>query len=139
MGSYCMTPGELQLDEARRWLAVARKDLNAARMLLSAEPALSAFHSQQAAEKAVKALLASRNVAFRKTHDITELGHQCAALEPPLDPILQQAADLTEYAVVFRYLDAPREPDEQEAREALDVAQQLFDAISSLTSQTPPS
>ena len=77
-----MTPEESRRDEAARWLGQARKDLNAARLLASAEPSRSTFHSQQAAEKAAKAFLAFHDVPFRKTHDLNELGGQCAALIP---------------------------------------------------------
>jgi hypothetical protein len=43
-------------------------------------------------------------------------------LNPSLAPLLKDASDLTDYAVVFRYLDAPREPDESEAMAALETA-----------------
>jgi HEPN domain-containing protein len=79
-----MTPEESRRDEAARWHAQARKDLNAARLLASAEPSRSVFHSQQAAEKAAKAFLTSHDVLFRKTHDLNELGGQCAALDASL-------------------------------------------------------
>jgi HEPN domain-containing protein len=52
-----MTPEESRHDEADRWCAQARKDLNPARLLASAEPSRSVFHSQQAAENAAKAFL----------------------------------------------------------------------------------
>jgi hypothetical protein len=41
---------------------------------------------------------------------------------------------LTDYAVVFRYLDAPREPDEAEAIEALETARRLFEEVRVLLS-----
>ena len=104
-----MTPDESRRDEAARWLIQARKDLNAAKLLQEPEPSCSVFHSQQAAEKAAKALLAFHDVEFRKTHNLAELGHPCAALEPNLTPLFHRASGLTEYAVTFRYLDAPRE------------------------------
>lgn len=127
-----MTPEESRRDEAARWLAQARKDLNAARLLASPEPSRSAFHSQQAAEKAAKAFLTFHNVTFRKTHDLNELGGQCAALNPALAPLFKEASDLTDYAVVFRYLDAPREPDESEALVALETAGRVFEEVSAL-------
>jgi len=49
-------------------------------------------------------------------------------------PILQDASNLTEYAVVFRYLDAPREPDEDEARAAIGTAEQVVRKIAALVS-----
>lgn len=129
-----MTPEELRRDEANRWLASAAKDLNAARILAAAEPTASVFHSQQAAEKAAKAFLAYHNVSFRKVHDLEELGKQCTALDPSLSPLVREAAGLNEYAVVFRYLDAPREPDEAEAAGALETARRLYDRVCGLLS-----
>lgn len=127
-----MTPDELRLDEAKRWLAAAAQDLNAAGVLLSAVPSRSVFHSQQAAEKSAKGFLARHNVPFRKTHDLKELGSQCAALNPALSPALREAADLTGYAVAFRYLDAPHEPDQIEAAQALEIAQRLYEQVQRL-------
>ncbi|MDR3719628.1 MAG: HEPN domain-containing protein [Bryobacteraceae bacterium] len=97
-----MTPEESRRDEADRWLSQARKDLNAARLLACEEPSRSVFHSQQAAEKAAKAFLTFSDVTFRKTHDLNELGRQCADLNPALTPVFREASDLTDYAVVFR-------------------------------------
>src|ERR1035438_380531 len=131
-----MTPEESRHDEAARWLAQARKDLNAARLLASPEPSRSVFHSQQAAEKAAKAFLTFHDVTFRKTHDLNELGGQCAALNPSLAPLFKEASDLTDYAVVFRYLDAPREPDESEAMVAQETAGRVVEEISALV--VPP-
>ncbi len=127
-----MTPEESRRDEAARWLAQARKDLNAARLLASAEPSRSVFHSQQTAEKAAKAFLTLHDVTFRKTHDLNELGGQCATLNPTLGPVFLEASDLTDYAVVFRYLDAPREPDESEALTALQTAARVLREVNAL-------
>jgi HEPN domain-containing protein len=127
-----MTPEEWRRDEATRWLAMAAKDLHAASLLAMEEPSASVFHSQQAAEKSAKALLTLHNVYFRKTHDLEELGKQCAAIEPALSPLLTEAEGLTDYAIVFRYPDAPREPDEAEAQGALATARQLYDRVNEL-------
>src|ERR1017187_5915663 len=114
-----MTPEELRRDEAGQWLAQARKDLNAAQLLASAEPSRSVFHSQQAAEKAAKAFLAFHNIPFRRTHDLDELGEQCAAIDFALAPLVAGIAELTDYAVGFRYPGVLRDPDEEETTEAL--------------------
>jgi HEPN domain-containing protein len=71
-----MTPDELLRDEAAKWLRQAAKDRNAAQILLEAEPSRSVFLSQQAAEKAAKAFLTFHQLAFRKTHDLADLGAQ---------------------------------------------------------------
>ena len=116
-------------EEAGRWLALAAKDLHVASLVSHEEPSGSVFHSQQCAEKSEKALLALHNVPFRKTHDLRELGNQCAILEPSLTALLSEAANLTDYAIVFRYLDAPREPDVSEAEAALAMARMLYDEV----------
>lgn len=60
-------------DEAVWWLATARGDLEGARVLHNAgQFNLCAFHAQQAAEKALKAVLAARGRAHR--------GHACVDL-----------------------------------------------------------
>ena len=78
-----MTPDELLRKEAAKWLQQAAKDRNAAQLLLEAEPSRSVFFSQQAAEKATKAFLTFHQVVFRKTHDLKDLGSQCATVDPP--------------------------------------------------------
>lgn len=69
-----MTHGDLPRDEAAKWLLQASKDRNAAQALLTVEPSRSVFHSQQAAEKALKAFLTFHQIAFRRTHDLRDLG-----------------------------------------------------------------
>ncbi len=67
-----MRPDELPRREAAKWLRQAAKDRNAAQVLIGAEPSRSVFHSQQAAEKAIKAFLTFHQIPFRKTHNPTE-------------------------------------------------------------------
>ena len=50
-------------------------------------------------------------------------------MEPPLTPILTEAASLTDYASAFRYLDARREPDETEAVRALAIARWVYELV----------
>ena len=49
-----MTPGELLHREAAKWLDQAAKDRNSAHALIEVEAFRSVFHSQQAAEKALR-------------------------------------------------------------------------------------
>jgi HEPN domain-containing protein len=83
-----MTPEELRRNEAMRWLKQGAKDQNAAQILLEAEPSRSVFHSQQAAEKATKAFLTFHQIAFRKTHDLTDLVSDAAVASLPLSDSL---------------------------------------------------
>jgi HEPN domain-containing protein len=124
-----MTPDNLPRKEAAKWLNEAAKDRHAASVLLDVEPSRSVFFSQQAAEKAAKAFLTFHQIAFRKTHDLTYLGTQCATADISLEPALKEAEELTDYASVFRYPDAPYEPDRPEALRAIEIADKLCAAV----------
>ena len=60
-----MTPSELLRNEAVKGLHAAQIPLG---------PSRSVFHSQQAAEMAIKAFLSFHQISFRKTHNLTDLG-----------------------------------------------------------------
>ncbi len=128
-----MQPEKARLQDVRAWLSKAELDLRAARHEVSA-PAEALwgdvmFHAQQAAEKSMKAFLAWHDVPFRKTHNLEELGHECAALDTTLAPVAGQAAPLTEYAWKFRYPGEIDEPDRARAEEALATARNIFEEI----------
>ncbi len=91
-----------------------------------------AFHAQQAAEKALKAVLAWHDEPFRKTHSIEELGRACTAIEPGLGDLVDAAVSLTEYAWKFRYPGDAGDPTHEEAERAVAVARKLVLAVKAL-------
>lgn len=108
-----------------QWLKKAGQDLQAAASLLACEPPLpfpSCFHSQQAAEKYLKALLTARQVEFPKTHSIRELLNLVRTFAPSLADELGDSAALTVYGVEARYPGDMPEPDCQEATAAYESA-----------------
>ena len=127
-----MPPDPARTAEVQAWLAKVTADLRAAEHDLAADPPLledSLFHSQQAAEKTLKAFLASRNTSFRKTHDLNELGLQCVQIEPSLELLCRNVARLTAYAWIFRYPGQPGEPTLDEARSAVSLVRELLHNI----------
>jgi HEPN domain-containing protein len=80
------------------------------------------FHAQQAAEKAVKAVLLTRGVPVPQTHDI---GRLLDLLLPDmvLPAQVRQAAGLTEYADSSRYPGDFEPVEETEYREAVRLAE----------------
>ena len=100
------TPDQVIWDLVQEWLGKADSDLLAARVLLGAElPGYDAvaFHSQQAAEKLLKALLVRHQVEFPKTHDLGELMLLLKPFHPRLGEDLVEAEALTPHAVDSRY------------------------------------
>ena len=103
------------------WLEKAMSDLRASRILLK-EGLLeeSAFHSQQAVEKSLKAILVSLRVKPPRTHSIERL---LALLEEHINVSWAYGEDLpalTYYAVEIRYPAPPVSM--EEASEALELA-----------------
>jgi HEPN domain-containing protein len=89
--------------DPHEWLRFAQDDLGAARLLLTDTrlPArMACFHAQQAAEKALKALLVHGRVQFRKTHDLAVLvallteTEQSALVEIDVQRLQQWAVDV---------------------------------------------
>lgn len=100
-----MTP---QREEAERLLRLARRDQAAFAALVGApgvDSALACFHAQQAAEKALKAVMCLHGLEYRRTHDLEELADklETAFVTPSVSQ--EQLSLLTPYAVKFRYDD----------------------------------
>ena len=88
------------------WLAKAEEDYSVAKGLPRRRkvPADSVcFHSQQAAEKYLKAVLQENGVRFGRTHDLEELLRLCTAVLPQLTLLVADAQLLNDYAVRYRY------------------------------------
>jgi HEPN domain-containing protein len=136
------------MDEAkaalvRDWLIKAHSDLASARKLGSDPDAYldtAIYHCQQAAEKALKALLVYHDQRFEKTHDLRHLLGLAVGYQPSLSTLTHSAAQLNPYAVAFRYPDERMEPSREEFESALAAAQELIDQIISLLpTETHPS
>ncbi len=61
------------------------------------------FHSQQCAEKYLKACLQEENIAFRRTHDLSTLLDLLLPVKPNWETLRPTLDALTTYAVEFRY------------------------------------
>lgn len=124
------------MDEATRqeveaWLLKARRDLDSARRLVSGAPPYrdtAVYHCQQAAEKAIKALLAARGVHFPRSHDLTLLVSLAAGILSDVPRLAEAAAVLTPYATLYRYPDSVMEPDDADVAEALGFAASFLSA-----------
>ncbi|MCJ7746826.1 MAG: HEPN domain-containing protein [Desulfobacterales bacterium] len=81
------------------------------------------FDTQQAAEKALKAVLLARGIPFRFVHDIAELLTLLENQGVILSEEIKASAELTDYSVESRY-PGPFEPvTEEEFNRALKIAE----------------
>ena len=66
---------------------------------------LVCFHSQQSAEKYLKAQLQELGFRVPRTHNLEDLLDLLIPVDPTFKPLVRVAATLTRYAVDFRYPD----------------------------------
>ena len=122
-------------DDWRAWIAKATNDLlNIDNNLKSSAVPWDTvcFHAQQAAEKALKALLVARGEIVPRTHDLSALLGRCAALGFAVDELWDECGQLQPYSVLIRYPGAPFEPDAAEGEGAAEAARRVVDAVAKI-------
>ena len=127
-----MDEGKREL--VRAWLLKARNDLDTARQISSwPEGHLDAaiYHSQQAAEKALKGFLALHDHEVERTHDLKRLIQVAAVDDNSFGRWMDAAITLTPYATAYRYPgeSAVLEPSRAEFDEALKCAINLVEFV----------
>jgi HEPN domain-containing protein len=81
-------------------LSVATKDAKIADWI-------AAFHAEQAIEKALKAVLAQRNVDYPRTHNLRVLAGLVRRTGVQLPPDVDRLREFTPYGTVTRYESVP--------------------------------
>jgi HEPN domain-containing protein len=81
------------------------------------------FDAQQAAEKAIKAVLLHRGVGFPYIHDLAELLRLLEQAGQQIPPEVRVAGDLGQYATETRYPSTSEPVGREEYREALAIAE----------------
>jgi len=118
--------------EVRSWRVKSQQDLEAAAWLLSSpQPLYNAvgFHSQQAAEKTLKAYLTWVDEPFEKTLSLVALVGMCLKFSPDFAELRTATTTLTPYAVSTRYPGDLPEISLQEAKDAYQFAEQIRDFV----------
>lgn len=113
------------------WLEFSAQDIVAARAASRSSefaPRIVCFHAQQAAEKALKAVLVRHGVRFPRTHSLIALEallpDSLRAKTAPVD-----IASLNVWAVDARYPSDLPEPTESDAANSVKVAEELLNAL----------
>jgi HEPN domain-containing protein len=128
------------LEEARDWFVRAERDAVTSAQLLSGSPPLLdgvVYHSQQSAEKALKAFLTAHDRPFPRTHDLERLHRMCLAIEPAFGRFALAVQTLNPYATQFRYPGGPIEPPIGEAQRAFQLASEILAFVSQLLFPIP--
>lgn len=120
----------MRLEDARPWLHKAAEDLEVVSRLspiLPRVPVAVCFHCQQAAEKALKAVIAAHHLMPPRTHDMATVARILRSRGHFMEGHLRIGVfSLNSYAVQSRYPGFGLEPNEEDAREAIEVTGQIL-------------
>ena len=117
------------MNDASEWLRRAHEDLEEARV--SRDPRISAHYAQQAAERAIKALICDLGGSADRTHNILDLLLSVHSLDNRLGTQLllsygNAGARLTEFAGGPRFdVEVPA----PQAKDAVETARQIVAAV----------
>ncbi len=122
------TPDKEILHKVHQWLVFGDEDLQMASHAMDLESGcpyrLIAYHAQQCAEKHLKAYLVYCGVDFPYTHNISTLLELCGE-QAAWAKTLQDAEELTPYAITARYPGEDEDVTKTEAARAIEIAQQV--------------
>jgi HEPN domain-containing protein len=117
-------------EEVREWLRKAGEDVAVARRAIADnlfEP--GCFHCQQAIEKLLKAYLVWNEANPPRVHDLALLLDVCEKLDSSFVAKRDEWEWLTGFAIVARYPSEVPPPDQDEARRALEAAEDCWTAV----------
>ncbi len=125
------------MSDSSRWIELAMEDKKMAELAYDAHLYNQAcFHSQQGAEKYLKALLLEKDGKFPKTHSLTELLMLASLKDTSLLSLKNNCLYLDQFYVPTRYPDAPLgslpegAPKEEDAKKAMGILAQIIELIS---------
>ena len=113
----------------RSWLRRARSNLARARSLANLPDVIyedPCVDAQQAAEKALKAVLVHLKVDFPKTHALADLLTLIAKAGVGVPPEIEEATSLTPYAVETRYPGPSEDVTAEDHTEAVRIAERVL-------------
>lgn len=119
-----MQPNEIEFKE---WLMKAAEDLSSAKVLFKNKIISTAlYHSQQCAEKTIKAILVKFNQPVPKSHDLAFLSNLTLHFVPKCQSTIEKAIFMTSYSWKYRYPGEQDDPDISDAEEAIEAAENIL-------------
>ncbi|MEK7535872.1 MAG: HEPN domain-containing protein [Patescibacteria group bacterium] len=96
---------EIAKQNFEEWQKFANDDLETAELLLKEDGPINpvCFHSQQAAEKYLKAYLVLNDRRLEKTHDLGSLLNLCTKIDISFEQLLKNILYLSEFYTETRY------------------------------------
>ncbi len=123
---------ETNKELSEQWLKKARNDLITAKSvleILDGPTDTPCFHSQQAIEKAFKAVLTTMSIRFERVHDLIPLYDAIVKYLPKISGLREDIAEISSYAVEIRYPIFSDEPSRKDAEKSLKIAENIVSHV----------
>ena len=121
-------PERFPPDDPREWINRARSNLAMAKHRVpGAYLEDLCFQAQQAAEKAIKALMIAYDIDFPYVHDLTRLLVVLESSGESIPGCVRRSVNLTRYAVATRYPGIEQPVSEQQYTEAIADAEAVIE------------
>ena len=118
------------------WLAIAQEDLCSAKHLHSALLSTALFHTQQCAEKSLKAYLVFRQGMAIKTHDFVRLVDMCMEFNNHFETLRSLATVITPYETAGRYPDTSFAiPSQERTKKLIEQSEYVFHFVTNQISK----
>ena len=132
-----MPPDPARPDDPREWLNRARSNLLHAKSRSAGVYFEDlCFDAQQAAEKALKAVLLQREIRFPYVHDLATLITLIDQSGEETPPQIREAGRLTRFAVMARYPGVAEPVTEQEYQHSVAIAEAVVAWATALLNRT---
>lgn len=129
------------LASAAEWFMRAERDLIHAEQSRTNTIVINeaiVYHTQQAAEKALKGYLTARGQTFPKIHDVSQLITSASTIDQRFAAYFSHAQALTPYAFEFRYPGGDLEPGDQATQHAVRLARELVEFVRQRLAELQP-
>ncbi len=114
------------------WLFKAENDYESAKYLLTSPKPLfdiAAYHTQQCAEKSLKAYLAFCGQEIDRTHNLKMLAESCALIDKTFCELIDDCILLNPYATLYRYPEGDLMPEKSTIVAALSVSLKIYNYV----------
>ena len=115
-----------------QWLLSAEEDYDSAIVLFNAKlNSPSIFHTQECAEKVLKAFFAYKNMIIPESHNLDELWLKCSELDKDFNTIYMNAMDLNRFDIRFRNQEVILDPSVNDVQNAIKNSELIFTFVKS--------
>ncbi len=111
------------------WLFKADHDLQSSEFLMTSDNPLydiAIYHTQQCAEKALKAYLSYKEQEIDKIHNLIVLNNNCIMLDNSFIELKQDVIFLNPYDTAYRYPEGDLMPPKHDVQKAISLAEKIL-------------